>query len=40
MTGKPLNEKRFVEMKESFLGTNRGKITEQDIHRQVIFSHC
>ena len=40
MTGKPLNEKRFVEMKEAFLGTNRGKITEQDIHRQVIFSHC
>lgn len=33
MTGKPLNEKRFVEIKEAFLNTNRSKITEQDIHR-------
>lgn len=40
MTGKPLNEKRFVEMKESFLQSYKSKISEQDIHRQVIFSHC
>ena len=33
MTGKPLNEKRFVEIKEAFLNTNKAKISEQDIHR-------
>jgi len=26
MTGKPLNEKRFVEIKEAFLAHNKGKI--------------
>ena len=40
MTGKPLNEKRFNEIKEYFLMKNKNKISEQDIHRQIIFSHC
>lgn len=40
MTGKPLNEKRFNEIKDNFLAINRNKISEQDIHRKIIFSHC
>ena len=40
MTGKPLNEKRFNEIKEYFLMKNKNKISEADIHRQIIFSHC
>lgn len=40
MTGKPLNEKRFNEIKQNFLSQNRNKITESEIHRKIIFSHC
>lgn len=40
MTGKPLNEKRFNEIKDSFLYTNKNKISEQNIRENIIFSHC
>ena len=40
MTGKPLNEKRFNEIKENFLISNKNKITEQNIRENIIFSHC
>ena len=40
MTGKPLNEKRFNEIKENFLTTNKNKISEQQIRENIIFSHC
>ena len=40
MTGKPLNEKRFNEIKEFFLMQNKNKISEQQIRENIIFSHC
>ena len=40
MTGKPLNERRFTELKDNFLAANEKKITEQEIYSKIIFSHC
>ena len=40
MTGKPLNERRFTELKDGFLANNDGKISEQDVYSKIIFSHC
>uniref|UniRef100_A0A7S3FW46 Rad51-like C-terminal domain-containing protein n=1 Tax=Strombidium rassoulzadegani TaxID=1082188 RepID=A0A7S3FW46_9SPIT len=40
MTGKPLNEKRFNDLKDGFLGRNKNKITEQQIKENIIFSYC
>jgi len=40
MTGKPLNEKRFNEIKDYFLTVNKGWISDQIIHKNVIFSSC
>lgn len=40
MTGKPLNEKRFNEIKDSFLHQYKSNISEQQIRENIIFSHC
>ena len=40
MTGKPLNEKRFNEIKMHFLQKNEKVISEAEIHKKIIFSHC
>lgn len=40
MTGKPLNEKRFNDLKNSFLAKNSKKISDQQIKENIIFSYC